>query len=473
MPSNLDKPLLYWTLQDALTLRLAAQNLAIFGKTGSGKSSGSGDYILGGLVASGDTGGLWIASKPEDCDYARRLFREAGREGDLLIMEPGGEFLCNVLDYEQQHGADVRQLTQGLMTFGETLERVDGAGSGDRDPFFRRESRRMLHNGIEVVVGATGKLDPWDLQRFITGHAQNFAETGNEQWKQGFHCQTLEAAWQKTAAATAMAKHDFELARTYWLEEIPALNDRTRSSISVGAQGLLHVMNSGLARELLSTDTTISPEVLEQGKWWFVNLPITPGDATSTFINTAVKWVVQRHILRRKAGPDAPLIPIWCDEYQKIANGYDAAFLAECRSHKGCLIALTQSMHALYAALGGRGGEHETDALLTNFGHIVIHTLGDARSAEYASSLLGQRREVFIGTSSGEASMYDVVMRGEARVTVSVHEEYQPVLQPSVFLSGLRQGGPPDNCVDGVVIRAGDPFAATGENYLIRAFRQK
>ena len=44
--SDLDKPLLHWSPKDALTVRGACQNIAIFGKTGSGKTSGSGDYLL-------------------------------------------------------------------------------------------------------------------------------------------------------------------------------------------------------------------------------------------------------------------------------------------------------------------------------------------------------------------------------------------------------------------------------------------
>ena len=57
----------------------------------------------------------------------------------------------------------------------------------------------------------------------------------------------------------------------------------------------------------------------------------------------------------------------------------------------------------------GKGGHHEADSLLTNFGHVVVHTVGDAKSAQYASGILGNRRELFIGTSSGNASMWDVL----------------------------------------------------------------
>jgi hypothetical protein len=139
------------------TVAHACMNTAIIGKSGGGKTFGSGDWLLRCLVRYRNSGGLWLASKPEDVDYARRLFREEGRPKDLLIMEPGGQYRFNPLDYEMQKGAGTRELTQQLMTFGETLERCEEAGGGDRDPYWRGQARRRLHNGIEVCH-ATGSL---------------------------------------------------------------------------------------------------------------------------------------------------------------------------------------------------------------------------------------------------------------------------------------------------------------------------
>jgi type IV secretory pathway TraG/TraD family ATPase VirD4 len=233
----------------------------------------------------------------------------------------------------------------------------------------------------------------------------------------------------------------------------------------------MHVLNIGIVRKMIAGDTTITPDVMEERKWILVNMPITPGDASATVVNAAMKYVVQRHILRRKATEKSPLLTIWIDEYQKTGNSFDALALAEIRSHKGCMVVLTQSMHALYSSIRQHGGDHETDSLLTNFGHIIFHTLGDAKSAEYASSLLGQRRELFVGASSTNASMWDVVT-GKSGISVNTSETYQPVLQPSAFLSGLRHGGPPHRIVDGIVIKTGEPFHS-GENYIFCEFKQK
>ncbi len=69
-----------------------------------------------------------------------------------------------------------------------------------------------------------------------------------------------------------------------------------------------------------------------------------------------------------------------------------------------------------------------------------------------------------------KSPMWNVVS-GNAKVSVTVNEQYQPVLQPAVFLSGLRCGGPPHNTVDGIVMRTGTPFS-NQENFLKVSFKQ-
>jgi type IV secretory pathway TraG/TraD family ATPase VirD4 len=471
--NDLDDVLMNLSPLDPWTMRHACENTLIFGKTGSGKSSGSGDAILRALVRYRNSGGLILASKPEDKAYVERVFREERTVDDLFILEPQGKYRFNVLDYERRKGADARDLTQACMTCKETLGRTEGAGGTEDAGFFAAQERRMIHNAIQILLVATREIDPWALQVFITGAAMSLQELNDETWKGEFHNRMLEQAKQK--ATTDIDKHDVTLAEHYWTSEIPRLNERTRTSIETSALGVLHAMNSGIARDMLSTSTDISPEILEKRQWIMVNMPIVPGDVTAAVVNTAVKYAVQRHILKRQAGAGDPLLCIFSDEIQKLANSYDAMFLAECRSHKGCLVALTQSIHALYANLHGKGGDHQTDALLTNFGHIIVHTLGDAKSAQYASSILGMRREPFISITPQPrgVELFDVLM-GRAQASANYSEKYEPVVQPAVFLSGLRSGGTHNrNIVDGVVIRVGQPFHYSRENYLITSFRQR
>ncbi|WP_422929666.1 type IV secretory system conjugative DNA transfer family protein [Singulisphaera sp. PoT] len=462
----LESALLHWSKKDAFVVRDLVRSVFIGGQTGSGKSSGSGKALMRAIVGHPNTGGLFIASKPEDKDDIERIFSGAGRSGDLYVIEPAGEYRCNILDEELKNGADTRQLTQCMVTIQETLGRASGDG---QDPFWKEQNRRQIFNAIEIVKAATGRCDPWDVQRFIGGAASTVEEMADAAWRGGFHARLSRAAYGRSKSA--IEQHDCELATQYWTGEIPRLNDRTRSSINAGVMGLLHVFNTGVVRDLIASTTNLSPSVMADRKWILVNMPIVAGDASATVVNCGIKYVVQRQILRRKASPDGATLVIWCDEFQKVANSYDAAFLAECRSHLGCMVVLTQSIHSMYESVGGRAGQHQANALMTNFGHKIIHTLGDSESAEYFSSLLGKRLEAMPGGSDGGYKGMGDELFGDGGFRGSFSQNYQPVLQPGVFLSGLRSGGA-GKAVDGIVIRTGEPFS-TGDNYLRVAFKQE
>ena len=159
------------------------------------------------------------------------------------------------------------------------------------------------------------------------------------------------------------------------------------------------------------------------------------------------------------------------DEYQKVASSFDPAFLAECRSHSGCMACLTQSIHSLYTRIR-EAGEHGADALLTNFYHKVLHTLGDEKSASYASSLIGRRLKTRVNVSSGgEDNAYDALY-GPSKVTASTSQSIENILEPRAFQQGMRTGGRAHGyVVDGIVVRS-EAFS-NGEVFLRVSFSQK
>jgi hypothetical protein len=464
---ELEYVLCRWSKKDPFTVRMACQNVATFGKPGSGKTSGVGNFLLRNLVRYRNSGGLILAAKPEDKAYVQRVFREEGRPGDLRVMEPGGHERLNILAYEQSRGANTQQMTQLMMHLSETLDIMEKGGSSQGDDGqWTKKFREGLHHGIEIVARA-GHLDPWALSCYITGAGQALAELSDEEWLNSFHWQALEHA--RRNAATDIQRHDHEAARQYWTSTWPRMNDRTRTSIESGMSSILHVFNTGIVRDLLATGTSLKPDVMEDRQWVLLNAPITPGDATNTFINTAVKLVFQRYILQRQAKPGDPLLILFGDEYTKHANSYDAEFFNEARSHKAGAVVLTQSVSRLYASM--KGGEHAAEALLGQFGHIVLHTC-DSKTAQFACEQLGHRLEMMPGggPEGGEDAFNLLRLRGGLRPTFSY--AYHPILQASTLMSGLRNGGPHnDYCVDAIIIRPGEPFS-NRENYLPTFFRQ-
>jgi hypothetical protein len=465
--TGLNKQVLRWSWADFFRKADLVRSTCVQGASGSGKTNFVGWHMANALVADRDIGGVILASKAvEDGAFWQEVFAKAGRKDDLLVFGPEHDLRFNALDYELKQGADSRELANFLMVVGETLKRSDGdTHQGDR--FFRDQSERMLEMAIEPVRLATGKLSPVDLQRFITGAAISPDQMKTPEWRAGFHCQVLEGAYK--ANKTPIEQADFERVADYWLAEIPALNDRTKSSITTQVQGILHILAGGILCSLLGGETNVTPGISDSGKWVLVDMPVSRYGASGAMVNGVWHLATQRHILRRHAADKNKVTVLWIDEFQNHLNSFDAQFLAECRSHGGCMVVLTQSLHSYFAALkGGQAAEHQANSLLTNFATKIFCCLGDEKSARWASDLLGDRREVMIGGSMApEDSAWDI-LTGNSKFSGSFSEAYQPVVRPGTFMHGLRTGA--GGVADAIIIRA-EAFS-NGQNHLLVSFRR-
>ena len=467
----LDAVLMHWNETDALTLRdLLSGGIAIFGRTGSGKTSSSGKALGRAIVRYGNSGGLILAAKPEDKQMWQRIFSEAGRSDDLLIFSPDNPLRFNFLEYEMRAGGHTRNITRCITTIGETL-RASDTSAGEDDSFWRREQERMIFNAVEIVKQATGKVSAPDLQRFISTAAMSPGQIASAEWQAQFHNQCLKAAWEK--GKTPTEEHDFELAKEYWLGEFCGMADKTRSSIMTGVMGILHVFNTGLVRELVSTATNVSPDDTLKGKWVLVDMAPAEWGDIGNFVCAGWKYLTQRAVLRRHATEADPINVLWCDEAQLFTNSHDAHYLAQCRSHKGCMVYLTQSLHSYYSAMHGERGRHQAEALLSNFRHKIAHALGDIQSAEWLSGLIGKELRTFIGGSmTPSESLFDDLM-GKSKYTGSFNTHYEKVLQDNTFLNGLRTGGHANGLLcDAILVRSGEPFA-NGQNWMWVTFSQE
>jgi hypothetical protein len=470
--SVLDWVILTWTPKDRFTLRdLLNGGIAILGRTGSGKTSSSG-YMLGkGMVGMPSSGGLILASSLDDRAFWERVFALAGRSTDLLVFEPGGPLQFNLIDYEMQNGADARELTQCFLTIDETLKRRKKGGDGKNEAFWEGGKERLFYNAIVLIRLATGKLGAPELAEFINGAATKPEQLRDEQWRKGAHCQCLQQAM--AAAKSQVDEFDANQAIDFWLGQWPAMDPEVRSNLLTDAMNVLHTLCSGEIRILLSSGTSVSPATLEQGKWVLVNMPVHNKGAGGLAVNAAWKYAVQRHVLRRQAAEETAPIVIWCDEYQNVANSFDSAFLAECRKHRGAMVVLTQNIHSFHTATKDDSQGHHTKALLGNFSVKVFHALADSETAVFGSDLIQKDKEVFIGGNvSGAGNLFEQLM-GKSEFSGSFSERYEPIVQPRVFLSGLRTGGPANDFeCDAIVVKSGEPFA-NGQSWLTVTFSQK
>jgi hypothetical protein len=468
---GLDAILFLWKTSDPFTVRdLCNGGVSIMGRAGSGKTSSSGKLIGNAIVRYKKSGGLILCAKPEDATMWKEIFDKAGRKEDLIVFSPDTPYRFNFLDYVIKSGGQVRDVTKCITTIAETLRASDTKGQESAD-FWEKEQERMIYNAVVVLRLACGKVSAPDIQKYISGAALNPASIATAEWQAGFHNQTLKKAFD--AKKTPIEEGDFQLAIDFWLGEFPNMADKTRSSILTGVMGILHTFNTGMVRELVSGETNCSPDDMLAGKWILVNMSPAEWGDQGAFVCGGWKFLTQKRIIRREAKEGDCIHVIWCDEAQQFVTSYDAHYLAQCRSHMGCMVYLTQSLHSYYSTLHGQTGKHQADALLTNFHHKVFHAAGDENTATFAANLVGISLQTFIGTSTAPVvNLYEEFM-GPGKVTTSTNEHYEHILQANVFMNGMRTGGKSAGYIcDGIVVRSGEPFAS-GQNYLWVPFSQK
>ncbi len=396
-------------------------------------------------------------------------FATAGRSADLLVFGPGHEHRFSFFDYALKLSSQTSHLVHCIRTIGESLQVSSRSRGGDQEQFWEQQQDRLLYAACVIVKCATGSVTAPVLQEFISTAALAPEQLLSESFRRSLHSQLLEIAFQKEK--TAIEQHDFELAADYWPSFYPTLADRTRSSIVAGVTGILHVFNSGIARSLISEGTNVSPDDMFQGKWVIVDMSTAEWGPAGALVAGGWKYLTQRSVLQRATQPGDAINVIWCDEAAGRVTSFDSTYLAECRSHLGCMVYLTQSLPSFYAAFKGDAAEHLTHALVANFGHTVVHAV-DPVTAEWAAKKLGRRLQTFYGGSSGPSGDMAEELFGTPRFTGSFSESCELVLQENAFLNGLRTGGPLSKGIcDGYVLKSGEPFS-TGENYLRVPFKQ-
>ena len=471
--SVLDTVLMTWTPGDELTVKgLLDGGIVIFGRPGAGKSSSSSRLILKACVEYEQSGGLILAASPSDRLLVEKIF--AGREDRLLVFDERSTLRFNAMNYLLARGASTKDIATGIDAVAETVGRsgFDRGRVGEDGSFFTVGARRILENAIVVVKHATGVVNVGALVSFNTAAASSQKEFHSEEFKKSPHYDYLKRAFEKEKSPEETFDND--LAFSFFAQELPRMADRTRTSLIAVVMNTLHMFNSGKNRLLFATETNITPAVMDQGKWIFVDMPVSRCGEEGGFALGVWKWMTEWHTLRRDSGVENPLLVIHADEFHNIINKYDTRFLGECRKFGGCMIACSQSKSSFYANMGGDAAEAQVDAMLNNFSHKIIHALGDVQTAEWASQLRGSEMQYSLGGSETPSESLLDELLGHRIWSGSLSETMRPVMEPRTFMHGFRTGGRHNGYLcDAIVIRSGEPFNSTGTNMLRLAFTQK
>jgi hypothetical protein len=467
----------WWSLSDAF------EGVQVFGGTGSGKSSGSGQALARAFLDA-NLGGLVLTAKTDELRSWRAYARAAGREADLLIVDETAQHRFNFLSYElQRPGAGAGHTENLVNLFCSVLEAAERKqGQGAHDGYWQRTLKQLLRNAIDLVTLAGADLDLPSLYRVITTAPRRSAEVDETRWQQESACAILLDAAKERVSATKR-QSDYELTRDYWLREFPGLAEETRSVIVSTFTSMADCFLRGIFRTLFCTDTTFAPEDSFAGKIIILNLPVKEFNELGQFAQVLFKFVWQRAVERRipsglsREDAEQTIRPVflYADESQFFVNSYDALFQSTARSSRACTVYLTQNLPSYFAAFGGANARAQTEAFLGNLQTKVLHANGDATTNQWAADTIGRTRQMqFYGGMSEALARTSTGLNQSAGGSIV----FEYTVQPQEFTM-LRTGG--EECglaVDAVLFQGGRRWVTaeknqkTPRNFIRHAFPQ-
>lgn len=447
----------YWCLKDAF------EGVQVFGGTGSGKSSGSGQALARAFLES-NLGGLVLTAKNDEVLAWKEYAKDTRRESDLLIVEQGAKYRFNFLRYElKRPGAGAGHTENLVNLFCNVLEAADrkqGQGNG-MESYWQRTLKQLLRNSIDLAVMATDDVGLPALYQIITSAPRTPAEAADKDWRTESVCFALLEEAHEKAAKTARSQ-DYQLTRDYWLKEFPTLAPETRSVIVSVFTSMADCFMRGMLRTLFCTGLNFQPEDTFNGRIIILNLPVKEYNELGQFSQVLFKYIWQRAVERRvppgtsRAAAEKSIRPVflWADESQFFVTSYDALFQSTARSSRACTVYLTQNLPSYVANFGGSNSRAQADAFLGNLQTKIFHANGDPSTNNWAAESIGRTRQVqyYGGMSEGMAAKGGA---GNLNQSAGGSQVFEFLIQPQEFTM-LKTGGTEcDLKVDGIIFQGG------------------
>jgi hypothetical protein len=404
-----------------------------------------------------------LCGKKGEADEWLQYCKETGREQDVIRFGINEAARFNMIGYEASRKGEgagqVANIVRFIMELRSVIFRQPEGGGGDSD-YWRKQEERVISHAVTVIEMAGYEITPQAIHDVIMSAPIEPNYNANPTWKDSACVRAIQAAFPH--AKTDVQKHDLNLASDFWLSEWPKkMADRTRGSILVGAIGALTAMNTGIARELFASRSNTNPrEQIEGRKIVICDFPPDEFGDLAKYAGIGLKVHWQNEILRRTITNDSPVACIWADENSLWISERDATFLSRCRSFRGSMVNLCQSMEAYHEILPGDKGKASIEALMANYSHKLTFALGNYSTAEWMANLCGKELQQFQGGGVQYAEAEPFRILNKPQYSANFNEHYEWIVQPGQFLNGFRTGSPVNKfIVDALLVRSGSPFS--------------
>src|ERR1019366_7350407 len=161
VPMDFDsqRMLIDWKDAAGFTIADAQTGVAVFGATGSGKTSGPGQLLARAYLRAGFGGLVLCAKVDERAQWDAWAKAAGGRGDDLVYVDASGAARFNFLEWEAGKATEGAGYTINVVALLDEIAGAtdtgagagDGGGGGD-NAFFRSAHRHLLTNLVELPM---------------------------------------------------------------------------------------------------------------------------------------------------------------------------------------------------------------------------------------------------------------------------------------------------------------------------------
>lgn len=395
--------------EDSFTLSDAFEGVAIFGRSGSGKTSGSGQALAKSYLRNG-FGGVVLCAKPDEADTWERYAAETGRSHHVIRFDGSGRWRFNFLEYEMQRDNVPRDvltsnLVDTLMNVVEVADRAKGlaASGGGSDPYWEKAARNMLLMAVDLIYAFTGQVRLSDVRRLLISAPKSVEELSSESWQQESYFAQLFTRFYKTGGAFPMPEAEAHFHEDFWQNSFPNMPHKTRGNVLSTLETDVSTLLRGTMREIFTTSTNVVPELTHDGAIILLDFPLKTWNQTGVLAQLIFKYVWMKATERRTITPQTRPVFLWGDEAQLFTSSYDMEFQSTARSSRASTVLLTQNLPSFYSRIGGDQPEHTVNAMMGNLRTKIFHNNDCTTTNQWATELIGKEtvwRQSF-GQNSG------------------------------------------------------------------------
>ena len=451
-----DTPVLIFPDSGILSVRECCSGVEVIGSSGSGKTA----YVLRTFLRQFldlGMGGIITLTKPDDLDFYLKLIKEAGRENQLVILEPDSEWVYDFIKdlAENPICNDDESLTAILLLLAEI---VQGAKDQSKDQFWKAETRKLFRATINILKCAGESVTFENLYKFIISSPAGEKSLSSKSFTETYCFRVLNQALENANEIHLEEEKlpapydDLDTSYNFITVSFCNLADRTRSIVMSVAGSCLESYLTGSLKRMFSSRNdkrTIKPEMMRKGAVVIVGMPLFTKGEVARIAGATFQYLFQQAMLRTPFDPyEHRYVFNVCDEHSFYVNSFTERFQAVARSAGVISFYLNQSVPSYHNAFNDTSG-FTTDAFMSNMATKIILSQSDPRTNEYFANVIGKD----IGFKSSSSINGDF---NEGSFSSSASEEEQYLVRPITF-TRLRRGGK-DKYVDAVIHQIGRTF---------------